>query len=149
MTLYNTMERKFDLTRFLDAQNQTYLKALAEIKNGCKQTHWMWFIFPQLKGLGRSDTANFYGILSLAEAAAYLNHPVLGKHLLEISAELLKHSKTAHEIFGSPDDLKLWSSMTLFSQVVNADPVFASVLKHYFDGEPDPNTIKLLSNDFV
>jgi len=148
--LHYYMEKTFDLTRFLEAQNQTYLKALAELKSGRKQSHWMWFVFPQLKGLGRSSTANFYGIESLAEAEAYLNHPVLGKHLVEISQELLKHNKSANEIFGSPDDLKLRSSMTLFAQVGNSDPAFDQVLQKYFDG-PDLRTIQLLKekNDLI
>lgn len=143
------MKPTFDLTRFLEAQNQTYLKALAEIKNGRKQSHWMWFIFPQLKGLGHSSTAHFYGIEDLAEAEAYLKHPVLGKHLIEISQELLKYNRSAFEIFGSPDDLKLRSSMTLFSQIENADQVFDEVLQKYFDGQPDLKTIQLLKNNDI
>lgn len=124
-----------ELSRFLDAQNQVYLKALSEIQNGKKESHWMWYIFPQLKGLGRSETAQFYGIDGLQEATAYLNHPVLGKHLVEISAVLLGiEGKSATDIFGSPDDLKLRSSMTLFAQVPNADPVFQKVLDKYFEG---------------
>jgi uncharacterized protein (DUF1810 family) len=144
------MENKeFDLTRFLEAQNQMYLKALAEIKNGRKQTHWMWFIFPQLKGLGRSATAQFYGIQNLAEATAYLAHPILGSHLVEISSELLNRQQTANDIFGSPDDLKLRSSMTLFSNVKSANPVFSAVLQQFFDGKPDVKTLQILKNHDV
>ncbi|MFL9831671.1 DUF1810 domain-containing protein [Flavobacterium sp. ARAG 55.4] len=133
------------LTRFLEAQNQVYLKALSEIKKGQKETHWMWFVFPQLKGLGLSKTSVFYGINDLNEAQRYLSHPVLGKHLIEISTALsaLK-DKTATAVFGSPDNLKLHSSMTLFAAVPNANPVFAQVLDTYFDGVPDNRTLELL-----
>ncbi|TRW27087.1 DUF1810 domain-containing protein [Flavobacterium zepuense] len=131
--------------RFLNAQNQVYLKALAEVKAGKKVTHWMWFIFPQLKGLGQSDTSIYYAIEGLVEAADYLKHPVLGKNLVEISyAVLAVEGRTANEIFGSPDDLKLCSSMTLFAQVKDTDPVFNEVLVKYFAGLFDPLTLKLL-----
>lgn len=134
-----------DLRRFLDAQNQAYLKALSEIKNGQKRSHWMWYIFPQLRGLGYSETAQFYGIKDLSEATAYLAHPVLGKHLIEIASAVLHiKGKTAIEIFGSPDDLKLHSSMSLFSRVDDADLVFQQVLDAYFDSKPDENTLRLL-----
>lgn len=139
------MEDKYKLTRFLDAQNQVYLNALSEIRNGQKKTHWMWFIFPQLKGLGISSTADFYGITGIEEASAYLQHPVLGKHLEQIASALLElEGKTASDIFGSPDDMKLRSSMTLFSQVENAHPVFERVLDNYFKGIPDQKTLQLL-----
>jgi len=133
------------LGRFLDAQNQVYLKALSEIKSGKKDSHWMWFIFPQLKGLGRSETADFYGIENKQEAAAYLRHPILGKHLLEITSALLEiEEKTARQILGTPDDLKLKSCMTLFANIENAPLVFEEVLAKYFNGEPDKITIKML-----
>lgn len=136
-----------DLVRFLEAQNQVYLKALSEVRNGKKQSNWMWFVFPQIKGLGRSDTARFYGIADLEEAAAYLEHPVLGKHLIEISeAVLAVDGKTATEIFGTPDDMKLRSSMTLFSEVTNADPVFSKVLEKYYEGLQDIFTLEILEN---
>jgi uncharacterized protein (DUF1810 family) len=139
------MNDNFDLTRFLDAQNKLYLTALSEIRNGKKQSHWMWFIFPQLTGLGHSDTAKFYGIDSTEEAMMYLAHPVLRKHLIEISAALLKiENKTASDIFGSPDDLKLHSSMTLFANVPNTDPVFARVIDKYFNGLQDQRTLQIL-----
>lgn len=139
------MEDKYKLTRFLDAQNQVYLNALSEIRKGKKQTHWMWFIFPQLKGLGRSSTADYYGLTDLEEASAYLQHPVLGKHLVQIASALLElQGKTASDIFGSPDDMKLRSSMTLFSQVENVDPVFQKVLDKYFSGNPDELTLKIV-----
>ena len=135
-----------DLIRFLSAQNQVYLNALAEIKKGSKVTHWMWFIFPQIKGLGTSENAKYFGIKDLQEATAYLQHPILGKHLVEISLALLNvNGKTASQIFGYPDDLKLRSCMTLFSSVDNADPVFSLVLKKYFAGEADTKTEQLLN----
>ncbi|HEX8561602.1 MAG TPA: DUF1810 domain-containing protein [Flavobacterium sp.] len=133
------------LKKFLDAQNQLYLKALSEIKSANKQSHWMWFIFPQLKGLGRSETAMFYAINNLREAAAYLAHPVLGKHLVETSNELLNvKGKSATEIFGSPDDMKLRSSMTLFANVPDTNPIFEKVIDYYFDGLQDELTLQLL-----
>jgi len=142
------MKRKFDLTRFLDAQNKLFLTALDEVKNGKKQSHWMWFIFPQLKGLGRSSTAEFYGIDGAEEAMAYLSHPVLAKNLVAISKALIGiEDKTATEIFGSPDDMKLRSGMTLFANMPNANPVFKDVLDKYFAGKPDELTLKILNND--
>lgn len=139
------MEDTFKLTRFLDAQNQVYLKALGEIQQGQKQSHWMWFIFPQLKGLGTSDAANYYGIRSLAEAKAYLQHPVLGKHLRQITTVLLAlEGKTAFEVFGSPDNMKLRSCMTLFSLAQDTEDIFQHVLDKYFGGERDSKTVSLL-----
>jgi uncharacterized protein (DUF1810 family) len=136
------IENNYNLSRFLEAQNQTYLNALSEIRKGQKVTHWMWFIFPQLQGLGKSTTAQYYAITDLSEASAYLQHPVLGKHLIQISSALLEiENKTVLEIFGSPDHLKLRSSMTLFSKVQGADHVFQKVLDKYFEGLPDTNTI--------
>ena len=134
-----------NLVRFLEAQNQMYLTAFAEVKSGTKKSHWMWFIFPQVKGLGKSETARYYGINGRSEATAYLNHPVLGKHLIEISKALLAiEGKTAHHVFGTPDDLKLRSCMTLFATVENSNPVFSQVLDKYFDGQPDALTLSIL-----
>jgi uncharacterized protein (DUF1810 family) len=134
------------VSRFLIPQNETYLRALAEIKNGKKVTHWMWYIFPQLKGLGSSETANYYAVKNINEAREYLHHPVLGKNLIEISEALLEiKSDSAHEIFGRPDAMKLHSSATLFSQVMGSDAVFAKVLDKYFNGIPDSRTIELLN----
>jgi len=134
-----------DLVRFLEAQNHVYLKALDEIKSGQKRSHWMWYIFPQIKGLGSSENARFFGIKSLDEATAYVQHPILGKHLIEITKALLTiEGKSASDIFGYPDDLKLHSSMTLFSKVENADPVFNEVIKKYFNGVLDQGTLKIL-----
>lgn len=135
-----------ELIRFLDAQNQVYLKARSEIKKGKKDTHWMWYIFPQIKGLGSSETANYYAIKDLNEATAYLQHPILGKHLVEIAEEVLNlKRKTAIQIFGTPDDMKLRSCMTLFANVKNANPIFQKVLEKYFNGLPDELTLQLLN----
>ena len=134
-----------DLKRFLTAQERDYTRALVEIKNGRKQSHWMWYIFPQIAGLGFSETARFYAINNLEEAHDYLNHPVLGNRLIEITSALLPiNGKTATQIFGSPDDLKLRSSLTLFNSVANADPVFQAVLDKYYGGLPDPKTLALI-----
>lgn len=131
--------------KFLDAQNQLYLKALDEIKAGRKETHWMWFIFPQIEGLGKTETAKFYALKNLEEAAQYFSHPVLGQHLVQISQALIKlQSCSAEEIFGHPDNLKLRSSMTLFANVPRTNPVFRDVLDKYFDGEADLRTLELL-----
>lgn len=135
----------FDLDRFVSAQQAIYQQALAELKNGQKRTHWMWFIFPQLDGLGHSPTTKYYAIKSLAEARHYLNHPVLGPRLLECSeAVLVIEGRSASEIFGHPDDLKLRSSMTLFAHVAERNTVFAKVLGKYYDGERDIRTQRLL-----
>ena len=132
------------LERFIQAQEHTYAYALNEIKNGKKQTHWMWFIFPQLKGLGSSSTANYYGLENLEEAKNYLHDPVLGDRLIEISQALLQiKGKTASQIFGYPDDLKLHSSMTLFA-ATGLHPIFAKVLDYYFNGQPDKQSLSLL-----
>lgn len=141
------MEHK-GLVRFLDAQNQVYLKALSEIKDGLKQSHWMWFIFPQLKGLGKSENAIFYGITNLEEAVDYLAHPVLGKHLIEVTEVLLQlNGKSATEIFGASDDIKLRSSMTLFAHITDSESIFDQVLQKYFDGLHDENTLEILDKN--
>ena len=134
-----------DLERFKKAQELDFATALAEIRNGRKVSHWMWYIFPQLSGLGHSQTARYYAIRDRAEAEAYLAHPVLGKRLLEISSELLKlESSDATAVMGWPDDLKLKSSMTLFS-LVSREPVFRQVLEKYFRGEEDAYTVQAIS----
>ena len=133
------------LERFVQAQEGSYARALQEIKHGRKTSHWMWYIFPQLSGLGHSQTARYYAIRDRAEAAAYMAHPVLGSRLLEISSELLKlKSSDAREIMGWPDDLKLKSSMTLFG-LVSREPVFRQVLEQYFGGEEDQYTVQAIS----
>jgi uncharacterized protein (DUF1810 family) len=139
------MEFKDNLKRFVDAQEGHYQDALTEIKNGRKRTHWMWFIFPQLQGLGFSETSRYYAISNLEEAAAYLAHPVLGPRLMTICKELIELSENnARLVFGSPDDIKLKSSMTLFAAVPGADPVFEAVLQKYFKGAKDVKTLSLL-----
>ncbi len=133
------------LGRFLDAQETAFPRALAEVRNGRKESHWMWYIFPQLRGLGRSNTAWYYGIENLEEARAYLAHPILGGRLREISGELLKVPKTnAVAIFGWTDAAKLRSCMTLFSLADETEAVFRQVLDRFFDGARDPQTIRLL-----
>ncbi|MET0571009.1 MAG: DUF1810 domain-containing protein [Pedobacter agri] len=132
------------LDRFITAQSDSYDHALSEIRKGRKTSHWMWYIFPQIEGLAHSDTAKYYALEDTVEAENYLNHPVLGKRLTEISEELLKHkNKTANEIFGYPDDLKLHSSMTLFSILPNSNPVFKNVIAAYFNGADDEKTIRI------
>ena len=112
------------LLRFLDAQNKLYLTALDEIKNGKKESPWMWFIFPQIKGMGSSDTSKFYEIKNADEAIAFLEHPILGKHLVEITSELVKKEENVADIFESLDIEKLQSCMTLFASVQNSEPIF-------------------------
>lgn len=137
----------FQLQRFTAAQADVFQQALSEIKAGRKQGHWMWFVFPQIDGLGRSGTARFYSIKSSEEAAAYLNHPVLGPRLIECSEAILGVSgKSAQDMLGSPDHLKLCSSMTLFASLSPTNPVFARVIERIFGGQPDAQTIKLLAN---
>ncbi|MDQ4047425.1 MAG: DUF1810 domain-containing protein [Actinomycetota bacterium] len=141
------MDDPFDLERFVAAQDSggIYDQALAELQNGSKRSHWMWFIFPQLSGLGQSATSKKYAIRSLDEATAYLQHPVLGPRLIECAdtVGMLKDS-TAEEIFGSVDARKLHSSMTLFLRAAPGETAFKQVLSRFFDGEPDPATDELL-----
>lgn len=134
-----------DLQRFVDAQESNYADALAEIKNGRKRSHWMWYIFPQLQGLGFSAMSKRYAIKNLDEAEAYINHPILGQRLIEICTELLNlETNSAYQVFGSPDDMKLRSSMTLFASLPDAYPVFKSVLDKFFGGTLDKATLHLL-----
>lgn len=133
------------LQRFIDAQNESYVRALEEIKAGRKRSHWMWFIFPQMKGLGRSSTSIFYGMNDMDEAREYLAHPILGERLREISQVLLQlDTNDANAVFGSPDDMKLRSCMTLFDNISPND-IFADVLDKYFDGHRDNKTNTLLN----
>lgn len=133
------------MERFITAQENSYQTALNEIKNGKKVSHWMWFIFPQLAGLGFSPTSQYYAIKDLKEAADYLNHPILGNRLIEISTELLKHNNlSAEDIFGDPDYKKLKSCMTLFSLLDNAPEVFKLVLNKFFNGNLDNRTLALI-----
>lgn len=141
------MKTDHTLQRFLDAQESAYSRALSEIRNGRKQSHWMWYIFPQIAGLGFSDTAQFYAISDLQEAQAYLEHPLLGSRLIEIANALLEiKGKSANQILGSPDDLKLHSSMTLFSLLKPTNPVFQAVLAKYFISLPDNRTLAIINN---
>lgn len=140
-----------DLSRFVAAQRGTYDDALAEVRRGRKTSHWMWFVFPQLRGLGRSETSIHYGIADLDEARAYLADELLGPRLREIAAASLAAAslaapvgRSAADVFGSIDAMKLRSSMTLFAVVDPAEPVFAAVLERFFGGEPDPATLELL-----
>jgi uncharacterized protein (DUF1810 family) len=140
------MSKDYNLERFVDAQQSDYAIALSEIKSGRKQSHWMWYIFPQVLGLGYTSTSITYGISNLDEAAAYLNHQILGKRLIEISNALLAlETDDAHKVFGSPDNMKLRSSMTLFSLVPGADKVFGEVLDKFFKGRKDERTLHLLN----
>ncbi len=134
-----------NLQRFLDAQATDYAPALVEMRAGRKRSHWMWYIFPQIQGLGFSSISQRYAIQDATEAAAYLQHPVLGARLVEISTALLGLvSSNATAVMGSPDDLKLRSSMTLFAQVPGASPVFQQVLDKFFGGQADGQTLRRL-----
>ncbi|MDP4240055.1 MAG: DUF1810 domain-containing protein [Bacteroidota bacterium] len=140
------MDATFDLDRFIRAQEKQYPEALNEISNGRKETHWMWFVFPQLEGLGFSPLSKKYGIKNRDEALAYLHHIVLGPRLVAITQALLEvKGKSAYEIMGSPDDLKLKSCMTLFALVSKEGNAFQRVLDKYFEGEHDEKTIVLLN----
>ncbi|MCU1574212.1 MAG: hypothetical protein JWO93_2294 [Micrococcaceae bacterium] len=142
------MDDPFNLERFRIAQDEdgTYAQALNELKSGQKRSHWMWFVFPQLAGLGRSQTAVFFAISSKAEAMAYLQHPILGKRLLDCTRTLTGLTgRNAVQVFGSVDAQKLRSSMTLFAVADPAEALFAQVLDRYFDGQPDPLTERLLA----
>lgn len=135
----------FNLQRFLDAQNPIYGQVCRELREGEKKSHWMWFIFPQLRGLGSSPTALAFGISSLAEARAYLEHPVLGPRIKECTRFVNEvENRSIHEILGYPDDLKFRSSMTLFASVGVDAKIFKDALQKYFGGEPDPLTLERL-----
>lgn len=141
----NNMPKEIDLKRFIDAQETSYQIALAEIKNGRKRSHWMWYIFPQIQGLGFSETSKFYAIKEVSEAEEFLKHPILGSRLVDISKALLAlKANNANQIFGSPDDMKLKSSMTLFASLPNANPIFESVLKKFFNGSKDSKTLQVI-----
>jgi uncharacterized protein (DUF1810 family) len=141
------MKANVDLKRFLDAQQQDYQAALNEVKAGRKRSHWIWYIFPQISGLGFSSTSVFYAIKDIEEAGAYLQHPVLGQRLLEITKILLELPESnATVVLGSPDDLKLKSCMTLFANVQGSSTIFQQVLDKFFDGEMDSKTLKILGS---
>jgi Uncharacterized conserved protein len=133
-----------ELQRFVDAQARTIDHVRQELKRGHKESHWMWFIFPQIKGLGHSSTAHRYAVAGLEEARAYLAHPVLGPRLIEcVKLVLAVKGRTLGDIFGTPDDLKFRSSMTLFARA-SADPAFRQALDFFCGGEEDPETLKRL-----
>ena len=132
------------LERFVVAQELMYPRALEEVKNGRKVTHWIWYIFPQLKGLGHSNKSIYYGLDGIDEARAYLAHPVLGARLREITTAVLQSDKSADEIFGGIDTIKLRSCMTLFNEVAE-DDLFTKVLEKHFEGKKDLQTLQLLS----
>ncbi|MDH3028911.1 DUF1810 domain-containing protein [Methylobacterium fujisawaense] len=139
------MTDSHQLGRFVDAQEEIYECALAELRAGAKRSHWMWFVFPQIAGLGSSPMAQRYAIGSLAEAEAYAAHPVLGARLRACTAAVnAVDGRSAHAIFGSPDDLKFRSSMTLFDRAAPEEPLFAAALARYFDSVPDPRTLAKL-----
>jgi uncharacterized protein (DUF1810 family) len=139
------MNDPYDLQRFVDAQRTVYANVVTELKQGEKQSHWMWFIFPQVVGLGFSSMAERFAIASPEEAVAYLGHEVLGPRLRECTRLVLDvKNKTAHEIFGSPDDLKFRSSMTLFG-AVSDDPIFGETIARYYAGDKDQATLGILA----
>ena len=138
------MDDYYNLKRFIDTQDDYYEQALSEIKNGRKETHWIWYIFPQLSSLGYSDTAKYYGISGIEEAKEYLNNPTLRKRLLEITEELYKCDDDIQDILGYPDYLKLQSCMTLFSSADSSIEIFGKVLDKFYGGYKDENTIENL-----
>jgi uncharacterized protein (DUF1810 family) len=139
------MDERFDLERFVEAQQAVYAAVCAELHAGAKRSHWMWFIFPQLRGLGCSPSAQHYGLASLAEARAYLDHPVLGARLRECTrCLLLLEGRSAAEIFGYPDELKLRSCLTLFERAAPQEELFGEALRKYYGGQPDVRTLELL-----
>jgi uncharacterized protein (DUF1810 family) len=138
------------LEKFLKAQESTYLKAHAELETGKKRSHWMWYVFPQIAGLGLSENSKYFALSSLKEAELYARHPILGSRLVSITDILLKlPTRNAFEIFGSPDDMKLKSCMTLFSLVPGSDPVFGLALEKFFNGKKDNNTLNILKEDIA
>ena len=140
------MSDPHNLQRFIDAQGPVYAQVCSELRSGRKRSHWMWFVFPQIQGLGNSPTARFYAIVSRAEAEAYARHPVLGPRLAECTQLVLDVAgRSAHEIFGSPDDLKFRSCMTLFADAAPDTALFRTALQKYFNGEPDRRTIEVLA----
>lgn len=135
----------YNLQRFVDAQEPVYADVCRELRAGQKQSHWIWFIFPQIAGLGRSDTAQRFAIGSVDEAATYLAHPILGPRLRECTRLTLEiEGRTAEEIFGSPDWMKFRSSMTLFAESAADDALFVAALETYFEGEPDEATLGMM-----
>ncbi len=144
------MDIQYDFDRFVTAQNAVYETVLAELKAGRKETHWMWYIFPQIEGLSHSQTSAFYAISGKAEAAAYLAHPILGQRLVECTKATLPHAPNgALALFGSPDDLKFQSSISLFSRAKPCDPIFEEALNAFFGGVACQPTLKTLRIAFI
>ena len=142
------MDDPFNLRRFVDAQRNEYAGACAELRAGQKRGHWIWFIFPQMRGLGSSPTSQFFGISSLGEAVEYAKHPVLGARIEECAGLVNQiEGRTAHQIFGSPDDMKFKSSMTLFALAAPEKPVFRAALEKHYGGELDQRTLELLGRE--
>jgi len=140
-----TADDPYDLRRFVTAQDPVIDRVRAELRRGRKTSHWMWFVFPQVAGLGSSSTARHYAISGLDEARAYLAHPVLGPRLVECAGlAAAVEAGSAADVFGYPDDLKLRSSVTLFARAAPDEPAFTAVLDRFFGGEPDPRTLELL-----
>ena len=138
---------QYKLSRFIEAQETTYEGAMLELARGRKESHWTWYIFPQIEGLGKSDTAKFYSIKSLEEGRAYLEHPVLGPRLVEACEILLTLKGTSiNEVMGFPDDLKLLSSMTLFETFSESNSVFTRIIEIYFDSERDEATLEIIES---
>ncbi|HKP41839.1 DUF1810 domain-containing protein [Mycobacterium sp.] len=139
---------QFELRRFVDAQEPVYDEVLGELRSGRKRSHWIWFVFPQLRGLGRSPTAERFGISSLEEARAYLEHDVLGPRLRECARLVAQiEGRSADDIFGWPDNLKVRSSMTLFAHATDDNAEFRAVLDEFYDGEDDPATVELINTE--
>lgn len=137
----------YNLQRFIDAQNPVFEQVMAELQAGRKTRHWIWFVFPQLKGLGRSSTAEHYGLSDAAEAQAYLEHDVLGPRLVQAVEAMLQHKhKSALQILGTPDDLKFCSCLTLFAQVAPQQALFRQALAHFYNGKQDARTLELLGH---
>jgi len=142
----SSQDDPYDLQRFVDAQYGVYAQALRELKNGQKRSHWMWFIFPQVSGLGYSYDSQYYAIRSLDEARAYLEHPILGPRLVECTAVVLAlEERTAGQVYGPVDVLKFRSSLTLFARVSASTSIFQQALAKYYGGESDPRTLEILS----
>jgi len=140
---------KYNLSRFLEAQMVTYDSAMLELARGSKKSHWIWYIFPQIEGLGRSDTAKLYSIKSLEEGRVYLEHPVLGPRLVE-ACEILLSLKEASmdEVMGFPDDLKLLSSMTLFEVVSDSNSIFTKMIEFYYEGRRDKASLDIIKSRY-
>ena len=139
------MDDPYGLSRFIEAQDTDYEQALAEIRSGRKRSHWMWYVFPQFTGLGSSPTSSHYAIKSRDEAEAYLSHPILGRRLVECAEAVVQiRDRSALEVFGSPDDMKLRSSATLFASLSPEGSVFHRLIDQHFDGRRDDRTIELM-----